>query len=337
MKKCRGCGIELQSLNKDKEGYVVNDTFEYCQRCFRLMHYGDASKIKKDINTNKKIINELNKINDVLFVLIVNPFEALFLKKNEYFKDKDILLIINKIDLFPRNFNEEKIERLYRDTLKDLNVECLITHKNDLHFNDLFLNLIKEFNHKNIVFIGKANVGKSTLINKLIGENKLTTSLYPGTTVSFNSFDYNAYKFIDTPGLIDEDSFLTFVDNNLIKKLLPLKTIKPLNFQVYSEQSYFIEGLLELSISPKKDVSLSFLINNNLNVHRTKKENSTNYFNNNIENFSLKLLPLKDNYYDVNNRVFYLKGLGLIIIKGKCKINLRVNEKIKIYDGGVKI
>ena len=158
-----------------------------------------------------------------------------------------------------------------------------------------------------------------------------------GTTVSFNKFIYNGYTFIDTPGLIDDDSFLTNVDNKMIKKLLPLKTIKPSVFQVYSKQAYLIEGLVEILVSPKKEASITFLINNNLDIHRTKLENSDSYLNKNIDKMSLKLWPFKDNYYDACQRLFYLRGLGLIIVKGKCRINIRVNKKIKIYEKKVVI
>ena len=34
----------------------------------------------------------------------------------------------------------------------------------------------------NLCFIGNPNVGKSTLINRLLGANELQTSEYPGTT-----------------------------------------------------------------------------------------------------------------------------------------------------------
>ena len=337
MKKCRGCGVELQYIDKDKKGYAVNESFDYCQRCFRLMHYGDISKIDKNIVSNKEIINNYQKINDALFVLIVDPFDALFFKEDNFFKDKDVLLIVNKLDLLPKNYNEEKIEKLYASCLKDFKGTCLLTHKNDLHFNALFFEILSEYKHQNIVFVGRANVGKSTLINKIIDENSLTTSIYPGTTVSFNKFIYSGYTFIDTPGLIDDDSFLTNVDNKMIKKLLPLKTIKPSVFQVYSKQAYLIEGLVEILVSHKKEASITFLINNNLDIHRTKLENSDSYLNKNIDKMSLKLLPFKDNYYDARQRLFYLRGLGLIIVKGKCRINIRVNKKIKIYEKKVVI
>ena len=42
-KICFGCGIKLQSTDKEKLGYVPEKKLEsskYCMRCFRMMHYG---------------------------------------------------------------------------------------------------------------------------------------------------------------------------------------------------------------------------------------------------------------------------------------------------------
>ena len=57
----------------------------------------------------------------------------------------------------------------------------------------------------NISVIGKPNVGKSSLVNALIGENRIITSSVPHTTrepqdieISYNNF---RFKFIDTAGI----------------------------------------------------------------------------------------------------------------------------------------
>lgn len=52
-------------------------------------------------------------------------------------------------------------------------------------------------------FVGRSNVGKSSLINCLVGQKKLVkTSSTPGHTKMINYFDINdcAFRFVDLPG-----------------------------------------------------------------------------------------------------------------------------------------
>ncbi len=57
----------------------------------------------------------------------------------------------------------------------------------------------------NIAFVGKPNVGKSSLINKLLGEERLIVSNIPGTTRdsidSYVNTDFGEFTLIDTAGL----------------------------------------------------------------------------------------------------------------------------------------
>ncbi|MCL2157776.1 MAG: ribosome biogenesis GTP-binding protein YihA/YsxC [Oscillospiraceae bacterium] len=53
-----------------------------------------------------------------------------------------------------------------------------------------------------VVFSGRSNVGKSTLINKLVRQNKLArTSASPGKTITINFYDTDtAFYLVDLPG-----------------------------------------------------------------------------------------------------------------------------------------
>jgi GTP-binding protein len=69
--------------------------------------------------------------------------------------------------------------------------------------------LVKD-NTKKIVFVGRSNVGKSSLINTLVGRRKLArTSSTPGKTISINYYrvkantadeSAGAFYFVDLPG-----------------------------------------------------------------------------------------------------------------------------------------
>ena len=72
-KKCIGCGSVLQTTNVNLEGFVKSNVYDkssYCERCFKIMHYGEYSVLDKKIDTDG-IIRNINsdKVASVAFLV----------------------------------------------------------------------------------------------------------------------------------------------------------------------------------------------------------------------------------------------------------------------------
>ncbi len=131
---------------------------------------------------------------------------ALMLRKSK----KPIVLICNKADNFGRT--QDDIYEFYNLGLGD---PYPVSAKNALGIGDA-LDAIYELLPKNtdendesdvikVALIGKPNVGKSSLVNKILGENRVIVSNIAGTTRDAidSEFEnkYGKYVFIDTAGI----------------------------------------------------------------------------------------------------------------------------------------
>lgn len=347
MKKCKGCGIELQTQDKDKVGYVVSIEQDYCQRCFRLSHYGDTTHLKTSHVNNKKIYDIYNKYANGLFVVIIDILDALILKDDDLldvFKNYNVLLIVNKTDLLPANIRDEKISRIFSKQLFDLNKKypnirsAILTNKFENHFNEKFFETLNDLHAKTIIFAGRANAGKSSLINKLLHNNDLTTSMYPGTTLEEVEIDYKDYIFIDTPGLVDINNYSTHLNSEKYKLSRIDKTIKPQIFQLFEPQSYFYQGLLRVDIIPSNNSSISFYINNNNEIHRTRLDNGDDYYQKHYQEFKLRVKPLVESDFKINDEaLFVIKGVGLFKINGNCDVKVHSLQDVKLYRSEVDL
>ena len=108
MNKCIGCGSLLQSIDKNKEGYVDEKNKKYCYRCFRIRNYGEYSKSLKTNEDYEKILDDINKTND-LVVLLIDVFSIQDVNKILNHLNNDILLVLSKRDVLPKSLYEEKL------------------------------------------------------------------------------------------------------------------------------------------------------------------------------------------------------------------------------------
>ena len=102
---------------------------------------------------------------------------------------------------------------------------------------------------KDVYIVGTTNVGKSTLINKLLEDNTglknvITTSNIPGTTLGMIDIPLgDTQTLYDTPGIVVDSQISHYVKTRDLKYVSPDKEIKAKTFQLNSEQTLFIGNL----------------------------------------------------------------------------------------------
>ncbi|MFA5479542.1 MAG: ribosome biogenesis GTPase Der [Candidatus Muiribacteriota bacterium] len=185
-------------------------TVEWCGTVFTLIDSGGMDFYEKDcfsesiLKINTEILKEVNL---VLFVVDyesgVTPYDvelATYLRKN----DSKVVVVVNKND---NMYDTSEFYSLGFDKMISVSA---IHSKNTGDLLDIIKNNIEsasivEENNKKIMIVGKPNVGKSTLFNKLYGKERVMVTDVPGTTRDFIEeemiIDGEKYTFVDTAGL----------------------------------------------------------------------------------------------------------------------------------------
>lgn len=194
---------------------VYGDT-SWRNRSFTLV---DTAGIEE--NPNDIIVNQMRKqaeiaidIADVIMfitdikqgVTAADKDIALMLKKSK----KKVILVCNKAD----NFGKES-DDIYEFYNLGIGEPMPISAANAKGIGDVLDKVYEYLPPKdaneddneiiNVAVIGKPNVGKSSLINRILGEERLIVSNIAGTTRdavdSYFENEFGKYKFIDTAGV----------------------------------------------------------------------------------------------------------------------------------------
>lgn len=285
-KECLGCGSVLQTIAPKEEGFVKSSVLskaDYCERCFKIKHYGEYSVLDKKIDTDG-IIRNINSDNLASVAILI---DALNINDNikkyiKRFRNKKYILITKK-DILPKSLKEKKLIEYIKNNVCDTeNIMCISSVKN---YNiDNFLNKIKEDNVKRLYIVGFTNSGKSTFINHLLTSQMknptITTSAIPNTTASYITIKLdNKITIVDTPGFIDSNAVYNFIDYNKTIKLYPKKEIRVKTFQIRSGYSIVINDILRIDNLSKCN-SFSFYMSDKLRYEKVK-----------FKNEKLKILP----------------------------------------------
>ncbi len=131
---------------------------------------------------------------------------ASYLRKNA----KKVFLVVNKVD---NNYDQLSAQDFYRLGIDEVFFVSAKTKKNIEGLKEKLLELAKDKLEKlptqtylKLTILGRPNVGKSTLLNRLVGYERMIVSEIPGTTrdcvdVLLTTSEGKNFLFIDTPGI----------------------------------------------------------------------------------------------------------------------------------------
>ncbi len=317
-RKCMGCGIVLQSENKNELGYVKHEKYEdamYCEKCFKIKYYGKTYETNAKVNT-EIIINDIDLNGDAVVYLvdILNITEDA-IKYFKYFSNDFKLILITKFDLLPRGVKEGKIIKYFKENFYIKNEVMCVSAKTKYNI-DKFMGIINKNNIKKVYITGLTNAGKSSFINSLLtssGEvSKIVTSPIPNTTMDYINMKVGDIEIIDTPGFELDCSIYNHIAPEEISNIMPKKELKVKTFQIKNGYSIIIDKILRIDYLGEKQNSLNFYMNNNLEYKKVKSVNSN----------ELKVLPSK---------TFELKNKKDIVINGLGFVKVNKESKLKIY------
>lgn len=297
--RCIGCGSPLQAENPKQPGYVPasglakaeqGDGNIYCQRCFKLRHYGQVMPVSADRDTFLKLLGQLNQ-QAAMIVNVVDLFDvngSLLSSLPRFIGSNDFILVGNKIDLFPKNSRLSRIKDWLRQIANNAGLYpkavFLVSGRTGQGVQELVDYLQKFGAKEDIDFVGMTNVGKSSLLNQIISQvspekDLITTSRFPGTTLDRIEIPLaGGHHLVDTPGIIADRQLTGLLAPSELKHVLPRKPLKPATYQLQAGQTLFLAGLGRIDYLQGSKTSFVVYVSRDLYVHRTKTSHADDFY-----------------------------------------------------------
>lgn len=256
-KKCQGCGAVLQIDNNELAGYAKSLENDFCQSCFRLKHYRDFKRVRADVN-DADVLEFIEGFHGTIFWIVdlLNINQSMHPGLMRTLIGKDVVLLANKRDLFPKSLSNTKLLHGLMRAMGDFPISFLEVQFVSSKKRESLLDILPYLEAGDVAFVGAVNAGKSSILNSLLNQDKLSVSPVASTTAEVIEINVNDYRLFDTPGLQNESNLSHVLSDEDLLRLSPQKTMKPQVFQIYEKQSFVIGNLGSITIDPKDQVQV---------------------------------------------------------------------------------
>lgn len=269
---CPGCGAPMQSHTVSDPGYRQKPDQPLCQRCFRLKHYGDTHRFDQAQVSLAHVLREIRAIEGTVVVLIdlVNFDPNMLEVLESHLFDRPIVLVFTKRDLLPKTLSQYKIRLMIQRHLKNRRLRILETLMVSINNRSSIADLsdFLESLGGDILITGLVNAGKSSLINALLGSDRLTVSPHAHTTLAIQALPFRGKLIYDTPGFhgVNVLEGLSIQQAAVYAISTP---IKPLTFQISQEQTFVLGEVVAVRLIPLGNASVTVYAAANCPVHRS--------------------------------------------------------------------
>ena len=242
--------------------YMANEEKSF-QKSSINWYPGHMAKAKREIKEKLNLIDIVYEVIDARM-----PLSSKIKDINDLIKDKPRILIMTKYDLCDKEktasfitYYENKGYKVVPVDLMNNNVKQILELSDEVSKDLNNKRKLKGLKPRNLraLIIGIPNVGKSTLINRIVSKKVAGVGNKPGVTKGLNFFRVNKnIELLDTPGILwpkleDQDQakilaiFSSIKEEILNKEELALDAIKILR-DLYKEK---LENRYNISISPE--------------------------------------------------------------------------------------
>lgn len=201
--------MDMYQKRKMRQEKKNNDSQKSFSKVPISWYPGHMAKTKREIKEKLPLIDVVYEVVDARM-----PISSKVIDIDDIIKNKPRILIMTKYDMCDKS-QTDKIIKYYKekgysvvpvDLIKNTNVNLII--KETSKVSDI-INVerkkkgLKPKQSVRALVIGAPNVGKSTLINRLVGKKKTVTGNKPGVTKQLSWIRVGSnIELLDTPGIL---------------------------------------------------------------------------------------------------------------------------------------